>query len=525
MKIIFTAVSGGLWRWLAPVLSGLLLAASFPPLEWGGAAWLALVPLLMALQLEGPAHSGRMGFLTGAVFWLISIHWLTRVTVAGWFTLALYCALYVALFALVLSFWLRRFGVSSWLANLGFMATAALSWAGFEYLRSVLFTGFPWNPLGASQHANLALIQIAAWGGVYAVSGVVVGLNAAVALTILRYLSSRRQGRRALYPEMIVALALLLAVFLAGARELKRPEPPSAPLRVALIQPNIPQDEKWDAAKIELIYTRLSELTRAALRAGRPDLIIWPETALPDDVRSSAPSYQLVYELATNGVPILLGSMDTAYPDDGHPLYYNSAFLFDGGGHIAQTYDKRHLVLFGEYIPWGGALSFINALTPIQESFTAGSTSTVFQLERPACAFSTLICFEDTVARLAREAVRNGARLLINLTNDAWFDPSSASRQHMIQCVFRCVENRVPGVRVANTGVTCCLDAKGRVTALLADVDGVTAVTGFKTAEVKVPLEQSPHTFYTRHGDRLAQAGAAWGLLMLAAMAFGKRGE
>ena len=239
------------------------------------------------------------------------------------------------------------------------------------------------------------------------------------------------------------------------------------------------------------------------MMGGKPDLLIWSETADPEELRNSPDAYNLVYELVTNGVPLLAGSMDTEWTDQG-PLYYNCTFLVDATGRIVQNYDKRHLVPFGEYIPLRQIFPFLKAVTPIQDSFTPGSTSTVFRLDQPPVAFSVLICFEDTVAALSRESVHNGARLLINQSNDAWFEPSCASKQQMILCVFRCVENRVPAIRCGNTGVSCVIDQSGRVIAMLTDQNGCPRVVGFKTASVNVPDETLPMTFYGRHGDVFA---------------------
>lgn len=513
-------------RWapeLAAIASGGLLYASFAPLAAAEAAWISLVPLLLACRSARSARdSFRLGFLAGCVFWLASIVWLTHVTFPGWLALSCYCALYVGGFSVVAHLWLGRFGADRFLPNLGFMALLAAAWAGLEWIRSIFASGFPWNPLGASQVQNAALLQSAAWGGVYAVSALVTWVNAGVAVTVLRYVERRGRWGRRPHPEIFLAFLVVALLFMLGVRHLRATGPGDTRLRVALIQTNIPQDEKWDQEKVALIYARLEELTLAALRSGPLDLIIWPETALPDDVRSSPASYDLVYRLCTNGVPILVGSMDTEWPDEGAPIYYNSSFLFDAEGTLTGAYDKRHLVPFGEYVPFRRAVPFIKALTPIQESFSGGSTSTVFELASPPVAFSVLICFEDTVAHLARSSVRNGARLLINQTNDAWFDPSAASRQHMAQCVLRCVENGVPAVRVANTGVSCYIDRRGAVRSVLEDEHAGTLFAGFKTVEVWVPMNGFVPTFYARHGDVFA--GAA-GLLALLATWWVMRGK
>ena len=501
--------------WAGAAASGLLLMAAFPPLEWKDAAWVALVPLLLAVRRASPKRAAGLGLAAGADFWRISIVWLTRVTVVGWVILSLYCALYMVPIAVLFSAWTARRGADSGAANVALMLLLAAAWSGFEYLRSTVFTGFPWNPLGATQYRNLALIRCARWGGVYAVSALVVWVNAALALTLLRYLEHRAAWARRPHPELLLALLALVAAAVFGARGLRRDDPPTRPLRVTVIQPNIPQDEKWTPDKFAMIYDRLRRLTEQALAAGRPDLIVWPETAVPDDIRDSVESYELVVDLATNGAPILVGSMDTEWVDDGPPRYYNSSFLFDVRGALVQAYDKRHLVMFGEYVPLQPFLPFVRALTPIQASFSSGSTSTVFRLVEPPIAFSVLICFEDTVAPLAAESVRNGARLLINQTNDAWFDPGWASKQHMIQCVFRCVENGVPAVRSANTGVSCFLDRHGRVVDVLHDGRGRTRIMGLRASELRLPPDDMPLTFYTRHGDLFAQTCAAAGLLAL----------
>lgn len=513
----------GIWRWLLPLLSGFLLFASFAPLEWGGMAWVALVPLVMAVRGAGPKQAFRSGFLAGSVFWLASLAWLIHVSAAGWILLALYCALYLGLFAVLCARWLTTFGVLRFRHNLGFMLLAALGWAGLEYVRSVFGTGFAWNPLAASQTRNLAVLQITALGGASLLSALVVWVNAGTALTIMRYVELKGFWGRRPHPEMIAALLLVALSFFYGVKVIKAPPPLGGTLRVALIQPAIPQDEKWDEQKVMLIYSRLVELTTQA-QAMAPDLVVWPETALPDELRNSDPSYELVYHLATNGVPILVGTMDTLWPEEGRPVFYNCSILVDGDGYLVEQYNKQHLVVFGEYVPFRDALPIMKAMTPIQESFTGGTTATVFRLQGggPA-AFSALICFEDTVAALSRAFVKNGARMLVNQTNDAWFDPSWASRQHLAHSILRAVENRVPVVRSANSGATAHIDHRGHVVSLLENEAGQLAFPGFRISEVKLPADGMPLTFYTRYGDFFGMTAAGFTLLLLATSCWPRR--
>ena len=506
---------GWAWPWLGALATGLLLAASFPPLSAAEAAWLALVPLLLAVRSADPRSAFWLGMTAGATFWLVGIYWLTYVTVLGWLILCLYCALYLGLFAQLAARWLRRYPGDRWLPNLGFIGFIAAAWVGLEWLRASLFTGFPWNTLGTSQYLVVPVRQLAEWTGVYGVSAVLAAFSAAVAATALRYRSGRARWTRTAHPELAVGFLAMALTVAAGIRAVRSETFSSTPIHVGLIQPSIPQFTKWVPETKPLIYRRLLELTEAAQAAEPLDLVVWPETALPDDVRYSPESMQLTQYLARDRTPILVGSMDFARNEDDHIRYYNSAFLFDAAGEIAAAYDKQHLLVFGEYIPWVGRLPFLRALTPNMESFSPGKGTRVFELENPDVRFSPLICFEDTVAVLSRRAVIEGARMLAILTNDAWFRESSASRQHLAHCVFRCVENRVPAVRAANNGMTCAIDRLGTVHTQLTDDDGRTFGPGRISAWVLPPPQDMPLTVYTRYGDWfaytcLAVACAGW---------------
>lgn len=508
--------------WTAAVASGALTAIAYPPVEMPDAIWFAFVPLLIALRGAGAKRGFQLGFVAGAVAWLASIYWISHVTTFGMILLSLYCALYTGFFGALVAAWFRRFGVS-FLANLALMLAAPLAWAGLEYVRCTFATGFPWNPLGVALYRNVALIQLASFGGAYLVSAVIILMNTGLACALVGYFTRKKEpgfpfilgwARRA--PELLVALLAVVLCYVTGFRIFRSIPDGDRTIRVALIQPNIPQDEKWDEEKIQFIYARLHEQTTLAQYAGKFDLIVWPETALPDDLRYSEPSYNLVRSLVTNGSPILVGSMDTIHEDSGRQIYFNCSMLVDTHGRLIAQYDKRHLVPFGEYVPLQKYLPFIQAFTPIQASFTGGSTSTVFQLETAngLARFSVLICFEDTIARLARESVRNGARLIINQTNDAWFDPSAASRQHMAQCVLRCVENRVPALRSANTGVSCHIDSRGRILPNRDVATSTVRTTGFYSHDVRPAPDNHPLTFYTRHGDVFALTALALAALL-----------
>ena len=500
MKI--TASSRREWEAAAwAVGAGLLLATVFSPLEWGGAAWVALVPLLILARRAPERSVLRLGWAGGFLFWLLSIRWLTHVTVAGWIFLSAYCALYV-----LPAVWLAR----RWRGGaLGFAGSMAVVWSGSEFARGWLGSGFPWNALGTGLTPWLPAVQLAEVGGVWLVSGLAAFANALAAWAV----TERRDARG-------MALGLLIVAGALGWGNWRLAHLPAAErsIRVAIVQTSIPQDEKWVAAKIRMIYARLTELTREA-QAGRGlDLVIWPETALPDDVRNSAESYALVHGLATQGTSILTGSLDSVQAEGPRTLYYNSVFLFDEQGRIAGEYDKRHLVIFGEYVPlerwipwrWRDALGL-----PL--SITAGENGAVLPAGPQELPLAPLVCFEDILPPLARADVRAGARMLVNVTNDAWFDEVMAPNQHMRNAVLRAVENRVPLVRAANTGISCVIEPSGRVAHRLADAQGRTWMPGVLRADVAVPADGMSLTMYTRFGDIYGIACAvATGLWLIA---------
>lgn len=523
------------------ILTAWLLACSFPlppwlaDLEGGGAAWLSLIPLMVVIRCSSPKSAFGWGWISGFLFWLLSLSWLLALRhtwgnsifpVLGWLFLSAYCALYMGAFSFLFATvpakpaceqgeeplwhpWTTGYRLIPLLA-------APLFWVATEIVRATFFTGFPWNLLGVSQYQNVAALQVASVGGVYAVSALVVLLNAAMALTVLRIGKElrHRPTRRRFHVELMVGLASVAVAWSWGVRTVRR-ESLSEDLfrlRVAAVQPAIPQIQKWDEEHERDLFRALREQTEMALLS-RPDLIVWPETALPGLLRYDPVSWQFTEDLARGGAWLLAGTMDAEYTPSGTRLFYNSSFLLSPEGDIADVYHKRHLVLFGEYLPFQRRFPFVARWAPLGLTCEPGPMAPplmqlVFDNEGrnrdpESVLFSTLICFEDSFAYLARADVRRGARFLVNQTNNAWFDGSSASRQHMANAILRTVENRVPMVRSANTGITCFVDRFGRIRELFATQQGVVDARGFSVAEMAVPLADADMTLYTRYGDWL----------------------
>lgn len=501
------------WRPLAAGLSGMLLALTFPPYEAAGLAWVALVPLLLALIGVSPREGARLGWIAGLAFWMLGLAWMFRLLetspapfaliLLAWCLLVAYCAAYTAIFGLTFAWLAARIGTARFWQTLLLMVLATALWVGGEYARGVIGGGFPWNGLGVSQYRNLAFIQCASWGGVAMVSAVLVLANAGIAFTVRRYLPGpgRRQGYRP-HIELFAGLLATVLCFRSGFVAMREYGAQPSALMIAAVQPAIPQLKKWDEGEADRILARLRTLTdEAATNGPKPDLIVWPETATPECVTVAGESMDLVQDLSRHGVPLLVGTMDVVETGGGDMLCYNAAILYDKHGRSAGRYDKQHLVPFGEYVPLSGLIPALARLAPMGWNCTPGRTAAVLKTGEPPVPFSCLICFEDIMPDLARAAVRNGARLLINQTNDAWFDRTGGPLQHASHSVFRAVENRVTLVRVTNSGISCLIQPDGAMEDETVNAWGQPPEPQVLRLAAGVPGPDWTPTFYTRYGD------------------------
>lgn len=495
-----------LLRVAAVVISGVFMAFAFPPMGDAQSAWGSLIPLIILARLTAPVACFWWGYAAGLICWLMSLSWILKLGVTGapwplailgWILLSAYCAVYWGAFLFVAGKLFKHWGSESTLMKPLQVILMTLTWVGLEYVRGHLFTGFPWNQVGISQYRNTSIIQVAEFGGVYAVSAVVVVINCALAMTALRFIGIYRRMSETysrISFDLTVGLVLCAASWMYGSNVMKRARMETTDgtslIKVAAVQPCIPQLKKWDETFEQGIYEKVKLFTDLA--AGyQPDLIVWPETAVPNPIKSDRMTWDFVAGLASNRAPILAGTMELEQRGDSAVLF-NSAILVGTNCEIVAEYRKKHLVPFGEYIPLSSVIPILHRCAPLGFSCEAGDVSTVFITGASRVPFSTLICFEDIFPGLSREAVLRGARLLINQTNDGWYDGTSGPEQHMSHCVFRCVENRVPAVRAANTGVSCLIDKYGRIHRIEEDP---------KVFAVDIPKWEKPVTFYTQYGD------------------------
>ena len=547
------------WPWLAAICSGLLYTGCFSPFNLTWLCWIALTPLIAAIWFSGREsrlpwlRNLLLGYVAGLAFFWTALSWLTTVTVLGWFVLAFYMAIYFALWAWFCGL-VRPRGTktqsvattkwdemlvqarsaaappqSPWTKstnNLLLAFVLAAAWTTQEWLRGWVFSGWGWNGLGVALHDNWPLIQIVEFTGVAGLSFMVAFANVILVTTVRRLILEARTHAPRPHFDLTLTMAAIVGVLTFGLRA-GQVSTPTKPLRVAAVQSNVPQNQKFDPQFTRKIFDQFRRLSEIALRSNSPpDLLIWPESSMPGPVLAEEENYRFVMNLAASAESdLLLGAIDEENGD-----VYNAALLVSDGGERVQVYRKLHLVPFGEYVPGRHRVPLLARIVgdQVPGDFKAGKEYTVFALTTGDVQVAPLICFEDTIGELTRQFVlpsetNPGANLLVDITNDGWFLHSAGSHQHLANAIFRCVETRRPMVRAANTGVTCFINQFGRVTQMLRDETGSTFTEGVLTGEIKVPTEHEL-TFYTRHGELFAKFCAVITLLaILAASAIRRR--
>ncbi|HVZ60270.1 MAG TPA: apolipoprotein N-acyltransferase [Terriglobales bacterium] len=520
------------WRYLAAVVAGFVLAASFPLLGMAGLAWIGPGLFLAAAWGKSGGESFRIGYIAALTHYLVSLYWILLIPyrwlgiplgpATGWLALSGFVALFPAAWTRW-TLWRASALVPAmeegadagrlagfparWPLRLWWALTSAAAWVAMEMVLARIFGGFPWNLLGASQHRLTPLIQISSWTGIYGVSFLVVWF--AVSLFSAGMMLLRQPERRGVWvAEMFLPILTVALVFHFGERVLRTEKPAARTLRVEVMQPSIPQTVIWDETADEARFTNFVRECEASL-TNRIDLLIWPESGIPRPLRYHEQTFQEVTGLARrHHVWMIVGSEDIepakGSRDPEKADYFNASFLISPEGEIWRRYCKRSLVIFGEYVPGERWLPFIKWFTPwIQGSYTPGTGAVAFNMKDLDASTSVLICFEDVFPQLGRTGVNTNTDFLVNITNDGWFGEGAEQWQHGLSGLFRAVENRVPLVRCSNNGLSCWIDEYGRMREILRDKAG--SVYGEGAAIFEIPLAAAGQghalTFYTQHGD------------------------
>ncbi|MBN1881866.1 MAG: apolipoprotein N-acyltransferase [Deltaproteobacteria bacterium] len=497
--------TGRLTPFFLSAVGGVLFALSLPKVDFFFTAWVCLVPLLFAIENQPPHRSFLFGLVFGLFAYTGIFYWTyTPMYFYGGISLpvsmilvllfATYISIYSSLFAYLVSWSRLRF-------SLPLFVTVPVAWTALEFFRAYLLTGFPWGYLGHSQLQWLTFMQVLDITGVYGVTFVIAAVNVALFLIVKRLI-----GTITTFPfkEAAVAAILVAAVIGYGLFALNREEriftDPSRiylspePVTVALIQGSIPQNLKWNPSFREETVSLYEEMTRASIEDS-PDLVVWPETAMPFFYQDSERFVDRIVHLADeNDIHLFFGIPAYEIRGDDSIAFFNRAYLFSPEGDIVGYYDKRHLVPFGEYVPLKKLLFFVDKLTESVGETEPGSITDPMETEFGAVG--SLICYEAIFPEISRMFARKNAALLVNITNDAWYGTTSAPYQHFSLARMRAIETRLPLIRVANTGISAVVHPTG-------DVEMMTPL--FRRTISVAYIRPCPRTtFYTRFGDVFA---------------------
>ena len=446
-------------RFILSIISGVLFALAFPTTSFGWLAFVALAPLLIAvIRARGAWEAFFLGWISLGIAWLIMVPWVVRVmSHYGGLPKIVGILLFVAM-AMILGLYGGLFAVIVKKLNLGarFLPWlfVPLAWAAVEYARTYLLSGFPWHLMATAIVDYTPLIQIDRFGGPYFVGALIVFPSVVAAWWITQR------------PPSIVrvlvggSLGILVLVWwgtgLVASKLIAR-QSAGEVVTAALLQPNISQEMRWDDANVIAIYQRMMSMTVEAANKGAR-VVIWPESTVPLSYTETNFYRESIEELSRErGIDIILGSVAT---DPARPnRIWNSAFLASGGKTIGR-YDKIRLVPFGEYVPLRKVLFFAEKLVRAVGEFEFGSND--FPLGGKH-RYGPAICYEIVYPQIARQQVKNGADVLVTITNDAWYDGTSAPEQHLWQARLRAIEGDRYLLRSGTTGISAFVDPTGRI--------------------------------------------------------------
>jgi apolipoprotein N-acyltransferase len=488
------------------VLSAALLVFSFPDFNLWPLAWVALVPLFLAIaRTPQRGRAFLLGWITGTLFFYGSCYWLTHAMIRyggipAWlaYLLIIPPTLIAGLFPASCSMLLARI-VSRWGARALFIAP--LLWVSFEWARLGVI-GQLWNAIGYSQAYVPDLIQTARWGGVYAVGFLIVLVNAALAYLLFQ----RNAHALKIAAGTLVGVAAIILLSLASMVTTTSSIAVNADAVIVAVQPNVPMDDQSEAEK-DALLERHYALSETGLRetqesSALPRVVIWPESPMYFSYAQYAETRDTITRFAAkNHTSVLFNAMEPA-PASGT---YNSAVLVNEEGRLVAQYDKIRLLPFGEYVPLPRWLPGVSSIPTMVGDFTPGAQYTLMPLGKARAG--VFICFESAFPSISRHFAQEGADVLVNISNDGYLGQTPVMRQHLANTVFRAVENSRPVLRVTNTGITAFINARGQV---------MDATEGFqptvRTWTVRRNLERK--TFYTRFGDLFVGLCAAVSLVI-----------
>ncbi len=487
------------------IFSAVFTFLSFPPFPFGPLIFLALVPLLYAIEDLSPVRAFKFGFLWGMVFHLGLVYYIGWVTVPGMIATVLILSLIPAT---ALSFYVRLLAKGRGMAVL-FLPSYIIMW---NWLFTKSDFNYPWTDFGYALGYFNHLIQAADIGGVYLISLFILVINLLVYVSISARFDYTDMGRLRLRYLAASIIFIFFAYGVLRVSELKDP-PQSDEITIGLLQGNVTKDIKWEPGNLNFSFQRYFDLSRKAVADGAK-LLIWPETAIPTYLVQEPLNMGKMRSFVDSlGVPILTGIVyyETVGPQDYN--VFNSAILLKPNQPEFKVYSKIHLVPMSEKIPYSDKFRKLRKVQLGQADFSSGRDETIFRAD--SVDFATLICFESAFPGFTRSFARKGADMLVIITNDMWFGNTSLYEQHAMMAVFRAIENRVPVVRAANTGISLAVDKRGKI---------FSRSEIFKEQYLIVKVRPEPsQSIYNKIGDVIPQSATVIALILLAIAFWGRK--
>ncbi len=500
--------------------SGMLFAAAFPPFNLSFIAWFGLIPLYFIVHNMTKWQAFRGGYIWGlgwslfAFMWLREIEWIAPILLSFCF-LAFFPAFWTFFIPILKRTFLIpletqllgyreicKYHEKSILKQILFICALSSLWCILEWIRSWIFTGLPWNFLSVTQWKNIPLIQCVEYTGTYGVSFLIVALNIGCVLTIQiwKYNFFKHKKYQRPFALIFVILLIVFAIFIGHFGKTKN-QGDTTKLKVATIQGNIEQcrfatlEQALNALKT---YIELGEIASYL----KPDIVIFPETAVPypymgNYTYSQSYRQQLSNIIIKNQQSFLIGTLEINPQTE---QMYNIALLLDKNAKPLDKYAKIHRVPFGEFVPLRQFIpDFIVKMIDMGRELSVGTSYKPIQIKENVFA-GINICFEDVFPYISKNEVRNGANIIIVLTNDAWYPHSSESEQHLANSIFRAIETRINIIRCGNDSGSCLIQPTGEISNNDMIANPKKKSKGILTLEVDVP-KNITKTFYTKYGD------------------------
>lgn len=479
-------------------VSWVLYALAFPPLPLGVGALIFLVPWFIVLQKKKPSVALFATFWSGVIYNAINYYWIYNVMkvgpagfiLLGLFLLIAYFSAYNVLAAFVFiqaqKVKIKGHSILVWLFP--------FFYAGLEMTRTKGDFSFPWSHLGYALGNHLSLIQALSWIGIFGYTALIITSNILVTKAF-----TEKKYRYFIFTPVVIILCLWIQGTIVLSAKTAQPfyeDPSEKSPMIAMVQPSIPQTKKWSKAYFDSVTTKTWSIVDEFPTLHEVDLLVLAETAIPDILKRHPDQIRHIRKVASeNGLNLIVGALDydKIKREGKAPLFklYNSAFLFYPDSHNKKNkrYIKQHLVPFSERIPFDDVFPILNYVDFGEGDFTPGTETPVYK----PFDWTPYICYEAIFGDQIRRAIRNGSRIMVNITNDGWFGKSTAPGQHLNLIRYRAIENGYPVARNANSGISVFIDQYGHL-------DQKTGLFEEKIIARKMPL-RTRDTLYTHIGD------------------------